>query len=93
MTAVFSVRELTRNSGDLSDYDYVEIEDKKSKKRRGLFVSEKYADEVKAFIDRKKQLDAEKQKELLLQHAGIGTGDIGEKSFRELKSIHKGLEE
>ena len=35
MTKSFSIRDLTRNSKVLADYDYIDIEDKKSHQYRG----------------------------------------------------------
>ena len=72
MTTVASIRELTRNSALLSEYDYVEIEDQKSHQLKGLFISPKYADEIKMFLDEK--LDKERSEKLkkLKKYAGKG---------------------
>ncbi len=49
------IRDLIRNSNILKDYDYVEIEDKKTKQFRGVFLSEKMAKEFKKYLEEKKQ--------------------------------------
>ncbi len=53
MTMVVGMRELARNSNILDGYDYVDVEDKKTHKYKGLFVSPKYADEFKRFLEDK----------------------------------------
>ncbi len=49
------IRDLIRNSNILKEYDYVEIEDKKTKELRGVFLSQKMAKEFKKFLEEKKQ--------------------------------------
>jgi len=61
MTIVVGMRELARNSNILDGYDYVDVEDKKTHKYKGLFVSPKYADEFKRFL--KEKISKEKQEE------------------------------
>ena len=53
MTMIVGMRELARNSNILDGYDYVDVEDKKTHKYKGLFVSPKYADEFKRFLENK----------------------------------------
>lgn len=62
MTMKVGMRELARNSKILDEYDYVEIEDKKTHEYKGILVSPKYAQSIKAFLD--KQIASAKQKEL-----------------------------
>ncbi len=50
---VVGMRELARNSNILDGYDYIDVEDKKTHQYKGLFVSPKYADEFKTFLDEK----------------------------------------
>jgi len=89
MTQRVGVRELTRNFNILQDYDYVEIEDKKSKKTKGLFVSAKYTKEVKEFLDAK--LKAQKQKKIDELLELIGKGDIEDRfnnlNYKEIKKM------
>ena len=89
MTTTLSIRELTRSGKILLDYDYVEIEDKKSHHYKGVFVPDRYAQEVKELINRKILLQQKEQKASLLKHAGIADGDISEKSFQEIKAEKK----
>ena len=86
MTRTLSIRELTRNGKILSDYDYIDIEDKKSHQYKGVFVPSLYAKEVKELINQKISLCQQKQKADLLKYAGIADGDIGNKNFNELFS-------
>ena len=53
MTMKIGIRDLVRNSNILDGYDYLEVEDKKTHEYKGLFVSPKYADEFKAFLEEK----------------------------------------
>ena len=45
-----SIREITRNFKDIDKYDYIEIEDKKTNTIKGIIVSGKYLDEIRAII-------------------------------------------
>ena len=83
MTAKIGVRELTRNFNILENYDYVEVEDKKTHTARGLFVSVDFAEEVKQYIDKK--LKASKQLALDEMMELAGKGSI-EKRFDTLTS-------
>jgi len=85
MISKVGVREITRNFNILQDYDYVEVEDKKSNTTKGLFVSAKYANEVKEFLDTK--LKAQKQKKIdeLNSFAGMLSGKIGEEKVGDIK--------
>lgn len=58
MTTKIGIRELARNSNMLDGYDYVE--DKKTHEYKGLFISPKYADEFKAFLEDKISKELEK---------------------------------
>ena len=51
MTMKVGMRELARNSNILDGYDYIEVEDKKTHEYKGLFISPKYADEFKSFLE------------------------------------------
>ncbi|RLA06378.1 MAG: hypothetical protein DRQ51_09585 [Gammaproteobacteria bacterium] len=70
MTTTIGIREFSRNSNLIQNYDYIQIEDKKTHQRKGLFVSDKYADMVKKLL--KKKIAADKQHELdeIMQFAG-----------------------
>ena len=47
------IRDLEKNSNILDEYYYVDVEDKKTKKYIGLFISPKYAEEIKKLIGKK----------------------------------------
>jgi hypothetical protein len=70
MTARVGIREISRQFSAYQDYDYVEIENKKTGKRNGLYVSEKYADELKAYIDKCEQQERQRKLDALMQFAG-----------------------
>ena len=87
MTTTIGLRELSRNSKILDDYDYVDIEDKKTHEYKGLLVSPKYAEEFKKFLDEK--ISREKQDMLDRIDKFAGRGKIHERfntlSSREIK--------
>ena len=89
MTKTLSIRELTRSGKILLDYDYIDIEDQKSHQYKGVFVSKKYAAEVKQFIEQKLRQERQNKKESLLKFAGIGSGEISAKTIQELKAEKK----
>jgi hypothetical protein len=89
MVTTLSIRELTRSGKILLDYDYIDIEDRKSHQYKGVFVPDRYAREVKEFIDRKLLLQKQEKKTLILKYAGIADGDMGEKRIQELKAEKK----
>ncbi len=86
MTRTFSIRELTRNNKILADYDYIDIEDKKSHRYKGVFVSSRYAEEVKEFIDSRLKTEKEEMLDSLGEFADMAHGEIGGKSIQNLKS-------
>lgn len=89
MTARLGVREIVRNFRILEDYDYVEIEDKKTHGIKGLFVSPKLLDEVKQFLD--DGLKAKRQKEIdeIMQFVGIADGEFGDMDAKEIRALKR----
>jgi len=83
MTTTIGLRELSRNSKILDDYDYVDVEDKKTHEYKGLFISPKYADELKKYLDEK--IFREKQDMLDRIDKFAGKGKIHER-FNNLTS-------
>lgn len=81
------IRDVMRNFKILEKYDMVEIEDKKTKKLKGLFISEKWAKELKSSIE--KLIKEKKQKELdeIMQFAGIADGDTQNLSAKEIRKM------
>lgn len=86
MNTNMSIRDLTRSGKKLADYDYIDIEDKKSKEYKGVFVSSKYADEVKHFLDKKLANEKKQRLDKLLKFIGIANGDTNNKTIQEIKS-------
>ena len=72
MTKRLGIREVTRNFSILDEYDYVEIEDKKTHKLKGMFVSEKLLDDVKKFLEDKKAKEIQEQLDDIKRFAGKG---------------------
>jgi len=70
MTTTIGIRELARSSAVLEQYDYVNIEDKKTHQRKGLIVSNQYADEVEQYL--KKIIAKKHQQDIndIMQFAG-----------------------
>ncbi len=79
---IVGMRELARNSNILDGYDYVEVEDKKTHEYKGLFVSPKYAQEFKAFLDDKISAEIQEQLDEVKRFAGT----------MECEDRYKGLE-
>lgn len=76
------MRELSRNSNILDGYDYVDVEDKKTHEYKGLFVSPKYADEFKSYIENKISNEKQEKIDRLMKYAGT----------MEMEERYKGLE-
>ena len=70
MTRIVGVRELARNSNILDGYDYVEVKDKKTHEYKGLFISPRYADEFKAFLDHKISKEMQKKLDRIEKYTG-----------------------
>ena len=82
MTAVVGMRDLARNLNTLDGYDYVKVEDKKTHKQKGLYISQKYADDVEKYIQDK--IMQERQAKLDRLKPFIGS--------MEVEDRYKGLE-
>ena len=55
------IRELVKDSSILDKYDYIRIEDKKSHKLKGVFISNKYAKEIEEFLEKKKRKEIQEK--------------------------------
>ncbi len=80
------IRELVRDTSLLDRYDMIEIEDKKSHKLKGVFVSSKYAQAVEHFIAKKQEQEIQEKLDALERFAGSGTGLFGELSIQKIKA-------
>ena len=90
MTAVpIGIRELTRNSSILNNVDYVEIEDKKTKKLKGAFISRKYLDDVKKLIEKREKEEKKRKFEKMLNLLdGLEIEDrFKDKNYKEIKKM------
>lgn len=87
MTTTVGIREIARDINLLNNYDYVDVEDKKSHDYKGLFVSPKYAGWVKKMIE--EQIADQKQKKIdeLFVFVGIADGDATDISDKDMKSV------
>ncbi len=88
MIKKMGIREITRNFSVIDKYDYIEIEDKKTHKLKGIFISGKYVEEIKNIV--KKIIENKKKKEVeeILQFVGIANGDTKNMSEKELREYH-----
>lgn len=87
MTTTVGIREIARDINLLNNYDYVDIEDKKSHDYKGLFVSPKYADSVKRILE--EMISKQKQAKLdeIFAFAGIADGDATYMTDDDIKNI------
>lgn len=76
MTTTVGIRDFTRNIDIFQQYDYVDIEDKKTHTYKGLFVSPAYAVEFKAYLEQKSKNEKEAKLSRLKAYAGKGTIDL-----------------
>ena len=86
MTNKVGIRDIVRNFSMLDNYDYVEIEDKKTHKTKGMFISSKYVDEIKKILEKK--IDAEKKKKIedMKKYVGIFDGEFSDMTAQEIKA-------
>ena len=89
MTAKVGIREFTRNPSLMDEYSFIEIEDKKSKKLKGAFISNEYLDEVKELIEKKEQEKKAKRMQGIMKY--VGAFEIEErfrdKSYKEIRQM------
>ena len=89
MGKIFGIRDLIKNSNILDQYDYIDIEDKRTHQYKGLFVSPKYADELKEYL--KKKILKQKQKDVdeIMQFAGVANGECKGMNVQELTRLKR----
>ncbi len=84
-----TLRELANNPKLLDKYSSVEIFDKRKKERRGIYLSELEAKRYREFA--KKKLSSLQKKDIkdgiLPDFFGIGTGEVGDLTKEEEKTI------
>jgi hypothetical protein len=81
------IRELVRNSKIIENYDYVEIEDKKTHEKKGLLISPKYADEFKKLLDKKISQAKQAKVDRIMQFAGIADGEFTNLTSKDIKKM------
>jgi len=85
MTTKMSIRELTRNSDKLLEYDYVEIVNSRTNTPRGIFIPPRYADEIKRLLEDRIMKDRQAKVAKLREFSGMLSGEIGERSIADIK--------
>ena len=81
------IRELVRNSKIIENYDYVEIEDKKTHEKKGILISPKYADEFKKLLDKKISQAKQAKVDRIMQFAGIADGEFTNLTSKDIKKM------
>jgi len=89
MTIKIGIRELGRNSNILDDYDYVDVEDQKTHEYKGLFISPKYADDFKKFLEAKISKQKQEALDEIMQFVGMCNGDTQNMTSQEIKACKK----
>ena len=89
MTTKMGIRDIVRNFSILENYDYVEIEDKKTKEPKGMFISAKLANELKDIIDQKVREEKEKKLKFIEKFAGFLEVEdrFKDKSYKEIREM------
>lgn len=85
MHTSMSIRELTRRGDELSSFDYIDIEDKKAKKYKGVFIPSEYAEATKEYLKTVIEQKKSEKKSKILKFAGILDGETENKKIQELK--------
>ena len=94
MTMKVGMRELARNSNILDGYDYIEVEDKKTHEYKGLFVSPRYAEEFKKYLEDKISKEQQEKVDRIKKFAGRGEiykryDNLTSGQIKEKKSIEQ----
>lgn len=89
MTIKVGIRELGRNSNILDGHDYVDVEDKKTHEYKGLFISPKYADDFKKFLEAKISKQKQEALDEIMQFVGMCNGDTQNMTAQEIKASKK----
>ncbi|MFV0481634.1 MAG: hypothetical protein ACK5LP_06590 [Campylobacteraceae bacterium] len=84
-----SIRELTRSGDELSRYDFIDIEDKKQKIYKGIFVPKEHAKKVKEFLLKLLEKEKKQKKEEILKFSAILSGESENKKIQDIKSTKK----
>ena len=82
MTTVVGMREFSRNLSMFDNYDYVKLEDKKTHEKKGIYISQKYADEIEKFMQEKMMKERQAKLDEIARFVGSN----------EMEDRYKGLE-
>ena len=88
MTMKVGMRDLARNLNLLDGYDYLDVEDKKTHEYKGLFISPKYADEFKNFLEDKFSKEKQEKLNRIMQFTGIADGNANDLNEKEMRGVH-----
>lgn len=86
MTTKLGIRDVVRNFSILENYDYVEIEDKKTHQPKGMFISPKLAEELKDLIQKRVEKKKRKKQSKIMEFVGIFDGEFGDLTSQEIKA-------
>ena len=89
MTVKLGVRDIVRNFSILDEYDYVEIEDKKTHLLKGAFVSGELLENVRDYIEAQIKEKREKKLNRIMEFAGQVEMDdaYNNKTVKEIKEM------
>jgi len=89
MTAKMGIRDIVRNFSMLENYDYVEIEDKKTKEPKGIYISQKLAEKLKDIIEQKAKEEKEEQLNFINKFVGFLEPEerFKDKTIQEIKQM------
>ena len=89
MTTKMGIREVVRNFSELEKYDYVEIEDKKTKEPKGMFISARLAKELKDIIEKKAKERKKRQQSFIDRYVGSFEVEdrFKDKTIQEIKEM------
>jgi len=89
MTTKMGVRDVIRNFSELEKYDYVEIEDKKTKEPKGMFISAKLAEKLKDKIEETAREEKERKLSKMMEFVGAFSGEFGDLTSQEIKALKR----
>jgi len=89
MTAKMGIRDIVRNFSILENYDYVEIEDKKTKEPKGIYISQKLAEKLKDIIEQKAKEEKEEELNFINKFVGFLEPEerFKDKTIQEIKQM------
>jgi len=80
------IRELVKDTSILDKYDYIEIEDKKTHKSKGIFVSGKYAKDIEKFLEEKEKKGIQEKLDAINNIVPLPAGTLVNQSIQSIKA-------